>query len=266
MRSPASPVCMCAWCPMLPLILSSAWHLSGLEILVFWGSHRPMNTLGTLPLGTPPPVPHFSHLCFPRCCDYLAPAGGSLYFEAHLMFDKSELSKLQADVVIAPVVEQKLAAYTLVAGGWVERCFFVCYPFVRRAFVAHAHGHDYSTLKCGRREGMYVMMFISELAFFFFVCFSILFFCFCFCFQRWMKAEWRLDEWPIVNVTISWLMKMGNTPLVTVSTLWFVSAWLNCWNIYFPSSIKRKDKPNNYGLQNMITRPLPSHLLIRLCW
>lgn len=36
------------------------------------------------------------------------------------MFDKSELSHFQADVVISPVVSQMLGAYTLVAGGCVS--------------------------------------------------------------------------------------------------------------------------------------------------
>lgn len=46
-----------------------------------------------------------------------APEGGSLYFEAHLMFDEAELSKLNADVVIAPVVQQSVGPFPLVCGG-----------------------------------------------------------------------------------------------------------------------------------------------------
>ena len=33
------------------------------------------------------------------------------------MFDEAELSQLQADVVIAPGVQQSIGPYTLVAGG-----------------------------------------------------------------------------------------------------------------------------------------------------
>ena len=46
-----------------------------------------------------------------------APEGGSLYFEPHLMFDEAELSKLKADVVIAPVVAQSIGPFPLVNGG-----------------------------------------------------------------------------------------------------------------------------------------------------
>eukprot|EP00752_Nemacystus_decipiens_P005518 g4992.t1 len=46
-----------------------------------------------------------------------APEGGSLYYEPHLMFDDAELSKLKADVVIAPVVPQSVGPFTLVDGG-----------------------------------------------------------------------------------------------------------------------------------------------------
>ncbi|CAM9432102.1 unnamed protein product [Ectocarpus sp. 6 AP-2014] len=45
------------------------------------------------------------------------PEGGSLYFEPHLFFDESELSKLHADVVITPVVQQNVGPYPLVCGG-----------------------------------------------------------------------------------------------------------------------------------------------------
>ncbi|CAN0025660.1 unnamed protein product, partial [Choristocarpus tenellus] len=45
------------------------------------------------------------------------PPGGSLYYEPHLMFSEEELSRLHADVVIAPVVSQIISTYTLVAGG-----------------------------------------------------------------------------------------------------------------------------------------------------
>ncbi|CAN0529060.1 unnamed protein product, partial [Ectocarpus sp. 8 AP-2014] len=41
---------------------------------------------------------------------------GSLYFEPHLFFDESELSELHADVVITPVVRQKVGPYPLVCG------------------------------------------------------------------------------------------------------------------------------------------------------
>lgn len=52
------------------------------------------------------------------CCFLpAAPEGGSLYFEPHLMFDEAELSKLHADVVIAPVVSQSVGPYPLVNGG-----------------------------------------------------------------------------------------------------------------------------------------------------
>lgn len=41
----------------------------------------------------------------------------SVYYEPHCMYDEKELSRLQADVVISPVVSQELPAFTLVAGG-----------------------------------------------------------------------------------------------------------------------------------------------------
>lgn len=46
-----------------------------------------------------------------------AAKGGTLYLEPHLMFDLSELSAMKADVVIAPVVPQRLGGLTLVDGG-----------------------------------------------------------------------------------------------------------------------------------------------------
>ncbi|CAM9785584.1 unnamed protein product, partial [Ectocarpus fasciculatus] len=49
--------------------------------------------------------------------DKADPEGGSLYFEPHLFFDESELSKLHADVVITPVVQQKVGPFPLVCGG-----------------------------------------------------------------------------------------------------------------------------------------------------
>eukprot|EP00904_Undaria_pinnatifida_P000822 jgi/Undpi1/10740/HiC_scaffold_29.g13188.m1 len=47
----------------------------------------------------------------------VAPDGGTLYMEPHLIFDESELSKRTADVVIAPVVAQNIGPFPLVCGG-----------------------------------------------------------------------------------------------------------------------------------------------------
>jgi L-ascorbate metabolism protein UlaG (beta-lactamase superfamily) len=41
----------------------------------------------------------------------------SIYYEPHCMYNKKELSQYKADIVITPVVAQKLPLFTLVAGG-----------------------------------------------------------------------------------------------------------------------------------------------------
>lgn len=65
----------------------------------------------------PPPPP--ASCFFPFGTGAADPEGGSLYFEPHLFFDESELSKLHADVVVTPVVQQKVGPYSLVCGGYV---------------------------------------------------------------------------------------------------------------------------------------------------
>lgn len=67
----------------------------------------------------PNPLPLAPASCFSRLPLAADPEGGSLYFEPHLFFDESELSKLHADVVITPVVQQKVGPFPLVCGGYV---------------------------------------------------------------------------------------------------------------------------------------------------
>ncbi|CAM9975318.1 unnamed protein product, partial [Phaeothamnion confervicola] len=56
-------------------------------------------------------------LVAPPSCRGVLEVSAALYYEPHCMYDATELAPFSADVVITPVVQQKIGAYVLVDGG-----------------------------------------------------------------------------------------------------------------------------------------------------